>query len=1153
MTTAPCPQCSELAAFSKKRSQFYCSECEFVFDPPAAQIEPQTIFLSYAHQSEREEDYDISEELVWLIKEQLQKDGHKVWIDQEGISAGVQWRERITSAILGHTHFLSFLSKRSVRDPGVCLNEIAIALGSGRQIQTLLTESEEAVRQPLTISHLQWHQFADWKAIKVGQKNGPKGEDWEVWFGERMAQIRENLSDVQHQKVAGDLQRLKEILEPKTFESEIIKKIDGFFGRKWLFQACDQWLNNSTNRIFWLKGSPGIGKSSFAAKLVHQSNSVVVGFFKCDFQGNKSPEESASECIRTLAYQLAARLPDYRVKLLYLHLVNREKISKKTADDLFSYLITEPLNISGKIPEATRLALVIDALDEAGRNDGTNALADLIYKHADKLPPWLGVIVTSRPEPYLEQQLCKFDSTSIEGGTEQNLEDLRDYLDDKLDQSIAAPKRTASIDKIIKKSGGTFLYLKMIEKDKTLDLSKPETLPEGIDEIFTRDFRRYFPNPQVYGRETEPFLRLMAAAPGPLPVDLGRALLGWSSRDMTTRVTQPLGSLLQEKNGGLVFFHKSISDWLQDPKRSGLYQVNDTGAKELGEFLWKEFEKSGKTKWYSQVLDWLAPLLPSSIYWTDIYALELFAQFLVERLRYLSAIAIRRRILIISMDRFGKNSLEVIGGKFSLATILRSLSLIEEAKNILIESKDSLEVLGMSNTEEYASALDEIGINLKDLVQLDEALIIFKKALEVRKLQSDKSPIGIAGSLSKIAELYDAQGEFSKADESYRASLGTYLSSGMSLNGSTASLLNNYSILLMRMKGGLIFGPENPFVFPGDRFKNVKNYLNIALEITKKINISSSHPDNAIILNNLGVLSHNSGDFEVVQAAFVRAQEMLAESLGKTHYIYGTFLNNQAAFLVSSRQNSHISKKLLVNAIEIYEKSLGTRHPHVARCLNNFGVLEFLNENLDSAQKYLENGLSIYLKTLGELHCDTLQIQCNLATVIMAQGGFAEALEIYKDVYQKRIISLGQDHPQTCVSQILLGRILYQVGRYTESQQEYLIGIKNLSAWIDHRSKFMRLLALEYDKVCQNLEGSSLILFSEVNLFASDISSIKLIEDLSIVVRGNADDIYFRNKVGGIEELSTSYLRDQLEVLDIGLFELSVLNSFDVSKIDVNR
>ncbi len=125
-----CPNCGEPVVFSRKRLRFYCSECELAFDPPTAVLDPQTIFLSYAHKSERDEDFDVSEELVLLIKAELDKDGHTVWIDKEGIRAGNQWRERITDAILGHVHFLSFLSRRSVRDPGVCLNEIATALGA---------------------------------------------------------------------------------------------------------------------------------------------------------------------------------------------------------------------------------------------------------------------------------------------------------------------------------------------------------------------------------------------------------------------------------------------------------------------------------------------------------------------------------------------------------------------------------------------------------------------------------------------------------------------------------------------------------------------------------------------------------------------------------------------------------------------------------------------------------------------------------------------------------------------------------------------------------------------------------------------------------------------------------------------------------------
>ncbi len=407
---AKCPQCGETANYSKRRSSHYCDECGLVFDAPKPAVEPQTIFLSYAHKSELKEDFDVSEELVLLMKSELDKDGHIVWIDKEGIHSGSQWRERITSAIYEHAHFLSFLSRRSVRDPGVCLNEIATALGAKKHIQTVMAEAERAVAPPLTISHLQWHDFQDWREIRAGTKTGPNGEDWEAWFAQRMALVRDAVGDAQNVRVSGQLQRLKDILVPTEFEARIIEKSQGFYGRQWLFDATRTWLDESTSRMFWLKASPGIGKSAFAAKLTHRTSSAVIGFFMCDFQGKKDPEESAREAIRTLAFQMASRLPDYRLKLIHEQRVDEEKILKKSADDLFEYLITEPLNKSGKIAEATRLCLVIDGLDEAGRSDHGNALADLLVKHVDRLPEWLGVIVTSRPEPYLEQMLKPVDA-----------------------------------------------------------------------------------------------------------------------------------------------------------------------------------------------------------------------------------------------------------------------------------------------------------------------------------------------------------------------------------------------------------------------------------------------------------------------------------------------------------------------------------------------------------------------------------------------------------------------------------------------------------------------------------------------------------------------------------------------------------------------
>jgi len=957
MTSNPtCPHCSSSkTSFKSKAKLWECDDCEQRFTESHLniedQFEAQTIFLSYAHKSECEEDYDLSEELVWLIKDELEKDGHHVWIDQERIASGTQWRECITTAILSHTHFLSFLSKRSVRDPGVCLNEIAIALGSGRQIQTLLTESEESVRQPLTISHLQWHEFSDWKTIREGQKKGPKGEAWDVWFSERMALIRSNLFDVQRIKVAGDLQRLKDILEPRTFEADIVSKIEGFFGRRWLFEACDHWLNQTTHRLFWLKGTPGIGKSCFAAKLVHQSNSAIVGFFKCEFQSSKSPEDSASECIRTLAYQLAARLPDYRMKLLYQQQLEKDKVQKKTADDLFSYLITEPLNVSGKIPEAIRLALVIDALDEAGRNDGSNALADLIHKHADKLPQWLGIIVTSRPEPYLQQQLGSFEATSIEGGTEQNLQDLRDYLNQKLDVSITATQRNTIIEQIIDKSGGTFLYLKLIEKDETLDLARPETLPTGIDDVFTRDFKRYYPNLKEYGQDAEPFLRLMASALGPLPKNLAKDLLGWTSRDITTKVVQPLGSLLQDKGDGVVFFHKSLSDWLQDSKRSGNYQVNDTGARELGNFLWNEYKQYERSQWRSQVVEWLATLLPSTEHWNDLHGLDQFAEFLQERLRYQSAFDVRARTLI------------------------------------LVKTIDFLK------SPQYIVLLDNTGDLCVLLAKYDYAENLLMRGLHTRVILYGKDSPETVDSYRRLGALFKHIGAYKKSEDSYSLALQIAKQNSKNNKLKLATISNELAgILNMRAD-----------------YSGAEKLIRYALKIQTAV-LKTSDMGLVSTLNALAILQRDGGNYQEAQSLYDRAQLILEHNIDSEHPDIARGLNNIGC-LKSDMGCHDEALPLLQKALAMREKLFGSDHPVVAQSLHNLANLCSIVGDVQNADALYKRALEIRCKTLGHSHYRTAMTLYRYANLLENLDRHDESIVFYERSDQIRKQLFGLRHP----------------------------------------------------------------------------------------------------------------------------------------------
>lgn len=141
-----CPQCQ--AEATRVGDFWICPKHGQLPEPKP--FAPLRLFLSYGH--------DANEELVRRIKADLEKRGHDVWFDKAEIKAGDDWRERITDGITRSHKFVSFLSKHSTRDPGVCRDEIAIAIGvKGGNIQTIPVESEQEVQPPVNIGHIPAH------------------------------------------------------------------------------------------------------------------------------------------------------------------------------------------------------------------------------------------------------------------------------------------------------------------------------------------------------------------------------------------------------------------------------------------------------------------------------------------------------------------------------------------------------------------------------------------------------------------------------------------------------------------------------------------------------------------------------------------------------------------------------------------------------------------------------------------------------------------------------------------------------------------------------------------------------------------------------------------------------------------------------------
>lgn len=297
-------------------------------DPAAAGDEGLRVFLSYGH--------DGNEELVLRIKGFLEARGHEVWITKDEIKGGDDWRRAIHDGIAASDQVLSVLSMYSVRDPGVRLDEIAIALSvRGGNISTVLVEPEDAVAVPPSVGHVQWLDMSQWRARR--------DKPWfEEWLAGKLDELAEVVESEQSRRFAGEIDRLNRVLRPVLPHARTAALLERFVGREWLADEVEVWRADPDARALCLLGAPGVGKSAFTSRLQHYWGDRVMAAHFC--QWDKPEHRDAAVVVRSLAFQVACRLPQYRRRLL--DLPQLDDLSGYTPADLFHLLLSDPLQVA---------------------------------------------------------------------------------------------------------------------------------------------------------------------------------------------------------------------------------------------------------------------------------------------------------------------------------------------------------------------------------------------------------------------------------------------------------------------------------------------------------------------------------------------------------------------------------------------------------------------------------------------------------------------------------------------------------------------------------------------------------------------------------------------------------------------------------------
>jgi hypothetical protein len=350
----------------------------------------------------------------------------------------------------------------------------------------------------------------------------------------------------------------------RPFAAYIREKTRDFVGREWAFRAIDRLLGDRArfpSGYVLITGEPGIGKSALAARLVQERG--YVHHFNIAVEGVRSWREFATNvCAQLIVrYQLPR---------------NWVPNDKSTNPVTLKELLQEAADRRKGEP----LMVVIDALDEAEREEGANPLS-LPFA----LPDGVYVVATTRPGDEYRPSVSSMEELALDGTSEDNRRDVRAHVAARLPRpGIRAWLRARSLgseqftELLCDRSQGNFMYLhfvlRAIEAGEFQE-EGPEALPRGLRDYYRRHWekmrrrgRRRFD--QVY----RPVVCVLAAAREAVSEEQVAEWTGLEEGQVHQVVQDWREFLHQERGEGrrplYRVYHASFRDYLQEEVDPGL-------------------------------------------------------------------------------------------------------------------------------------------------------------------------------------------------------------------------------------------------------------------------------------------------------------------------------------------------------------------------------------------------------------------------------------------------------------------------------------------------------------------------------------------------------------------------------------------------------
>jgi len=193
----------------------------------------------------------------------------------------------------------------------------------------------------------------------------------------------------------------------------------------------------------------------------------------------------------------------------------------------------------------------------------------------------------------------------------------------------------------------------------------------------------------------------------------------------------------------------------------------------------------------------------------------------------------------------------------------------------------------------------------------------------------------------------------------------------------------------------------------------------------------------ATIINNEGLVYHESGYHEIAEAYYVRALEMFEE-------IHPQNTSPEIADSLNKLGNVYYSRGMVQKAKDYFQKSLNIReqlygheHPDVAASLSNLGFIHILSGDLETASDFIQRSLALRKRIYGEVHPHVADSLTNLGILYSKIGVHDKAVQLQEQALEMRKGLFFRDHVLISDSYNNLALAYKGVGEFEQAEEGF--------------------------------------------------------------------------------------------------------------------